>query len=219
VREVFGAGNDFAAKITYSVRDPKGQLQAFRTSASLRIAVTVDMIATGTDVRPLECVFFMRDVRSAAYFEQMKGRGARTISPADFQAVTPDAAEKTRFVIVDAVGVTEHEFVDPPLNREKGASLKQLLDKAAALTLTEAETATLASRLAALELQLTPEERSELDAVAVGPVRAIVRGLVDPDTQTRVPEGTADPAAAVQGMLDEAVRPIAASPSHGGAGS
>src|SRR4029453_4749311 len=149
-------------KITYSARDPKGQLQTFRTSAALRIAVTVDMIATGTDVKPLECVFFMRGVRSAAYFEQMKGRGARTIASADFQAVTPDATEKTRFVIVDAVGVTEHDFVDPPLNREKGISLKQLLDKAATLTLTEAETATLASRLAALELQPTPAARPQL---------------------------------------------------------
>ncbi|MFI5489202.1 type I restriction endonuclease subunit R [Micromonospora echinaurantiaca] len=215
VREVFGKGNDFAAKITYSTRDPKGQLQAFRTSASLRVAVTVDMIATGTDVKPLECVFFMRDVRSAAYFEQMKGRGARTIAAADFQAVTPDATEKTRFVIVDAVGVTEHDFVDPPLNREKGVSLKQLLDKAATLTLTEAETATLASRLAVLELQLTPDERTELDAVAGGSVRDIVRGLVDavdPDTQARVTAGAADPEAAVQALLDTAVRPIAANP-------
>ena len=65
------------------------------------------MIATGTDVNPLECVFFMRDVRSPQYFEQMKGRGARTITSADFQAVTPDAKEKVRFVLVDAVGVTE----------------------------------------------------------------------------------------------------------------
>jgi type I restriction enzyme R subunit len=160
VREVFGKGNDFAAKITYAARDPKGQLQAFRTSPSLRIAVTVDMIATGTDVKPLECVFFMRDVRSAQYFEQMKGRGARTIDPADFQSVTPDAAAKTRFVIVDAVGVTEHDFVDPPLNRDKAISLKKLLDKAATLTLTEDETATLASRLAKLELELTPAERN-----------------------------------------------------------
>ena len=112
IREVFGKGNNFAAKITYSARDPKGLLQQFRTSASLRIAVTVDMIATGTDVKPLECVFFLRDVRSASYFEQMKGRGARTISPADFQAVTPDAATKTRFVLVDAIGVTEHDYVD-----------------------------------------------------------------------------------------------------------
>jgi type I restriction enzyme R subunit len=66
VREVFGKGNDFAAKITYAAKDPKGHLQAFRTSPTLRVAVTVDMIATGTDVKPLECVFFMRDVRSAS---------------------------------------------------------------------------------------------------------------------------------------------------------
>ncbi|MGH3926483.1 MAG: DEAD/DEAH box helicase family protein, partial [Pseudonocardiaceae bacterium] len=157
VREVFGRGNDFAAKITYSVRDPKRLLQAFRTSPSLRIAVTVDMIATGTDVKPLECVFFMRDVRSGSYFEQMKGRGARTIPSADFQAVTPDAKQKTRFVLVDAIGVTEHDFVEPPLNREKSVSLQKLLEKAANLTITEDETATLASRLAALEHQMTPE--------------------------------------------------------------
>ena len=125
------------------------------------------MIATGTDVRPLECVFFMRDVRSATYFEQMKGRGARTIPDADFQAVTPDAERKTRFVIVDAVGVTEHDYVDvTPLDREKGVTLDKLLEKAALLTLTEDETATLASRLARLEADLTPAERTELDTVA-----------------------------------------------------
>jgi len=215
VREVFGKGNDFAAKITYAARDPKGQLQAFRTSPSLRIAVTVDMIATGTDVKPLECVFFMRDVRSAQYFEQMKGRGARTIPPADFQSVTPDAAAKTRFVIVDAVGVTEHDFVDPPLNRDKGVSLEKLLDKAATLSLTEDETATLASRLAKLELELRPEERAELDHVAGGSVRDIVRGLVDavdPDTQAKAVESAVEPAAAIQALLDAAMKPIAANP-------
>ncbi|MDC5696446.1 DEAD/DEAH box helicase family protein [Intrasporangium calvum] len=215
VREVFGKGNDFAAKITYAAKDPKGQLQAFRTSPSLRIAVTVDMIATGTDVKPLECVFFMRDVRSAQYFEQMKGRGARTIPPADFQSVTPDATAKTRFVIVDAVGVTEHDFVEPPLNRDKAVPLKKLLDKAAALSLTEDETATLASRLAKLELELTPEERAELDDVAGSPVRDIVRRLVDavdPDVQAQVTQGATDPAAALQDLLDEAIRPLAANP-------
>ena len=215
VREVFGKGNDFAAKITYAARDPEGQLKAFRTSPTLRIAVTVDMIATGTDIKPLECVFFMRDVRSAQYFEQMKGRGARTIASADFQAVTPDAVDKTHFVIVDAVGVTEHAFVDPPLNRAKGVPLKKLLDKAATLTLTEDETATLASRLAKLELELTPQERAELDAVAGRPVRDIIRGLVDavdPDSQAKVLDGAADPEWARRELLERAVTPIAASP-------
>ena len=173
------------------------------------------MIATGTDVKSLECVFFMRDVRSAQYFEQMKGRGARTIAPADFQSVTPDASAKTRFVIVDAVGVTEHDFVDPPLNRVKGVSLKKLLDKAATLTLTEDETATLASRLAALELQLTSEERAELDDVAGQPVRDIVRALVDavdPDSQAAALAGAADPERARMGLLEHAITPLAANP-------
>lgn len=215
VREVFGKGNDFAAKITYSARDPKGQLQAFRNSPTLRVAVTVDMIATGTDVKPLECVFFMRDVRSAQYFEQMKGRGARTIDDATFRAVTPDAESKTSFVIVDAVGVTEHAFVEPPLNRRRQASLEQLLKKAAALTISEDEVATLASRLAKLELDLTDAERAELDAVAGRPVKGIVRGLVDavdPDLQIAATDGAADPAAALEELLENAIEPLAANP-------
>jgi len=215
VREVFGKGNDFAAKITYAAKDPKGHLQAFRTSPTLRVAVTVDMIATGTDVKPLECVLFMRDVRSAQYFEQMKGRGARTIAPADFQSVTPDATAKTCFVIVDAVGVTEHEFVDPPLNRDKAVPLKKLLDKAANLTITEDETATLASRLAKLELELTPEERTELDEVAGGSLRDIVRALVDAvdqDAQAQALEGAADPDQARRDLLEQAVAPLASNP-------
>jgi len=215
VREVFGKGNDFAAKITYTARNADQQLAAFRTSPALRIAVTVDMIATGTDVKPLECVFFMRDVRSPQYFEQMKGRGARTIPSADFQAVTPDAKQKTRFVLIDAIGVTEHDFVEPPLNRERSVSLQKLLAKAANLTITEDETATLASRLAALEHQLTPEERAELDSVADGSVRKVVRHLVDavdPDRQAEAIEGAEDPEAVRQQLIIDAVKPLASNP-------
>jgi type I restriction enzyme R subunit len=217
IREVFGAGNDFAAKITYTGRDPKGDLKKFRTSPTLRVAVTVDMIATGTDVRPLECVFFMRDVRSASYFEQMKGRGARTISSTDFQLVTPDATTKERFVLVDAVGVTEHEHHDAtPLERARSVSLGRLLDKAAMLTLTEDETASLASRLAKLELDLTPAERAELDEVAGRSMRSIVQGLVaavDPNEQAKAVAALLDdPEAAVQDLLDAAVEPLASQP-------
>jgi len=182
------------------------------------------MIATGTDVKPLECVFFLRDVRSASYFEQMKGRGARTIPAADFQAVTPDAKAKTRFVLVDAVGVTEHDYVDAaPLERKKSASLKSLLDKAAMLTLTEDDAATLASRLAKLELELTPAERTELDDVAHEPLRSIVAGLVqavDPDVQAAAvqraretaDDGAAHPGDVVAGLIAHAAQPLAANP-------
>ena len=113
-REEFGRGNDFAVKITYRTTGvkPEDLLNQFRNSFNPRIAVTVDMIATGTDVRPLECVMFMRQVRSRNFFEQMKGRGVRVIDPNDLQAVSADATAKTHFVIVDAVGVTEAEFND-----------------------------------------------------------------------------------------------------------
>ena len=109
VRDEFGKGNDFCRKITYRTTgaSPEDLLTAFRNSYNPRIVVTVDMIATGTDVKPVEIVFFMRNVRSRNFFEQMKGRGVRTISPTEFNAVTPDARNKDRFVVVDAVGVTE----------------------------------------------------------------------------------------------------------------
>jgi len=208
IRQVFGRGNDFAAKITYSAKDPKGSLQAFRNSPTLRVAVTVDMIATGTDVKPLECVFFLRDIRSASYFEQMKGRGARTIPDTDFQVVTPDAPAKTRFVLVDAVGVTEHDHIDAaPLDRDRTIPLKRLLEKAATLTITEAQVATLASRLARLDRELNDAERNELAAVAGEVLKDITKRLVaavDPDVLAGVTD--------LREHLDEAVRPLAANP-------
>jgi hypothetical protein len=62
-REVFGRGNDFAKKITYKTdgADPEQLIRQFRTDYNPRIAVTVDMIATGTDVKPLEVLIFLRD--------------------------------------------------------------------------------------------------------------------------------------------------------------
>ena len=184
-REVFGKGNDFAAKITYNAKDPKALLQKFRNSPDLRIVVTVDMIATGTDVKAIECVFFMRDVRSGTYFEQMKGRGARTINDADFQSITPDAKRKERFIIVDAVGVTEHDFVDAtPLERTKTIPLEKLLERAANLTITADEVTTLASRLARLERDITPKEKLEINELAGMSLRDITKRLItvgDPD--------------------------------------
>ena len=219
-REVFGKGSDFAAKITYTAKDPKDLLQKFRNSPTLRIAVTVDMIATGTDVRPIECIFFMRDVKSRTYFEQMKGRGARTINDADFQTITPDAKFKERFVIVDAVGVTEHPFVDAaPLERTKSLTLKQLLERAATFTITADETATLASRLSRLERELTKEEHRELTDLAGTPITAITKDLMtvtDPDVITNLEknaptkaDGTPDVAKAVREHINTVVTPIA----------
>ena len=107
LREEFNEGNAFCKKVTYKAEeDPKSVLADFRNAYNPRIAVTVDMIATGTDVKPLECLLFMRDVKSLNYFEQMKGRGTRTLGYDDLKKVTKSAVSaKTHFVIVDAVGL------------------------------------------------------------------------------------------------------------------
>jgi type I restriction enzyme R subunit len=223
VMQVFGKGNDFAAKITYNAKDPKKLLQDFRNSPTLRIAVTVDMIATGTDVKAIECVFFMRDVRSGTYFEQMKGRGARSMDDASFTSLTPDATHKERFVIVDAVGVTEHDFVDAaPLERTKTVPLKTLLEKAATFTITADETASLASRLARLSRELTPTENAELAALAGTPLQDITQQLVkiaDPDTLAEVienapldKEGKKDTKKAMSDFIEQIITPIASNP-------
>ncbi|MDO3704712.1 type I restriction-modification enzyme R subunit C-terminal domain-containing protein [Micromonospora sp. C28SCA-DRY-2] len=220
VRLVFGRGNEFAAKITYASRrdgdNPDTLLQAFRNSPELRIAVTVDMIATGTDVRPLECVFFLRPVRSATYFEQMKGRGARTIDIAEFQAVTPDAEVKDRFVIVDAVGVTEADLDEAvPLQRhtERQISLRDLLRKAGTLTASADEVATLASRLSRLNQQLTDAERQELADLAEQPLTGIVRGMVEAVAPEQLSPAKEAGTEAVRDLLAGALRPLAANPA------
>ncbi|MFD4787539.1 DEAD/DEAH box helicase family protein [Streptomyces sp. NPDC058459] len=215
VRMVFGENgtDDFCRKITHAAKRPAELIKAFRNSPEMRIAVTVDMIATGTDIPPLECVFFLRNVKSWAYFEQMKGRGSRTIDPAEFQAVTPDAKVKERFVIVDAVGVTDSPRVDArPLNRatERKLPLERLMAKTAGLAMTEDEIATLAGRLARLDHQLTSGERAEIEELAGQPLQEIVGGLVravDPDQQERA-RRIGGPKQIRQDMI-EALKPIA----------
>ena len=170
-REEFGRGNDFAVKITYRTTGvkPEDLLNLFRNSFNPRIAVTVDMIATGTDVRPLECVVFMRMVRSRNFFEQMKGRGVRIIDPNDLQAVSADATAKTHFVIIDAVGVTEAEFNDTqPLERKKGESLKKLLDQVAAGVRDADLVSSIAGRLARLDRVISHDDRKQLAEAADG---------------------------------------------------
>ena len=138
VREIFAKGDDFCQKITYQSDRPEELIRRFRTDPIFRIAVSVDMISTGTDIKPLECLVFMRAVRSSGYFEQMKGRGVRVISPDDLQSVTGDATAKTHFFIVDAVGVCESLRTDsqplpdnPPSTDSNGVSERntdQLID-------------------------------------------------------------------------------------------
>jgi type I restriction enzyme, R subunit len=191
VREEFGKGNDFCQKITYRTTgaDPKELIKQFRNSPMPRIAVTVDMIATGTDIKPVEIVMFMRAVKSRSFFEQMKGRGVRVIGADDLKAVTPDAAAKDHFVIVDAVGVCEEEKTDSrPMERKPSVSFEKLLQAVAFGNVEPDVLSSVAARIARMEFRTSAEDEAKI-RIASGGLglkdlsRAIVQAL-DPDTGT-----------------------------------
>lgn len=165
VRDEFGEGNNFCRKITYSADNPESVLSSFRNDYNPRIAVTVDMIATGTDVKPIECLIFMRDVRSKNYFEQMKGRGTRVLDKEDLQKVTPSATEnKDHFVIVDAVGVTKSKKSDTrSLERKPTVSMKELMLNVALGAKDENTLTSLANRVIRLNSQMSSEERKQFE--------------------------------------------------------
>src|SRR6266702_748734 len=192
VREEFGKGNEFAQKITYKTTGskPEDLIASFRNSYYPRIAVTVDMISTGTDIKPLEVLLFMRSVKSQGFFEQMKGRGTRTISDDEFQAVTSDARSKTHFVLVDAVGVYERlKNDDPSLERKRSLPLKSVLNDVALGKWKRDEDLlyTLAGRLARLAKRVTATEEEKIKTASGGySVHDMARQLVavlNPDVQ------------------------------------
>jgi type I restriction enzyme, R subunit len=172
------------------------------------------MIATGTDVKPLEVLIFLRDVKSALYFEQMKGRGARTITPTQLRQVTPDAEEKTRFVLVDATGVTESlKHVSQPLDRERAIGFDRLIDDIAASRRDDDAVSTLAARLASLDRKIDDKARVVIAKAAGGlEPKALAHKLldaIDPDTIER--EAAArrvTPEAAAEALKEEACRPF-----------
>jgi type I restriction enzyme R subunit len=229
-REVFGKGNDFCQKITYRTgftRIPVGKklvdgkeievfkwertasltpeqiLSAFRNSYNPRIAVTVDMIATGTDIKPLEIVFFMRSVASKNFFEQMKGRGVRVVSDTEMEQVNPGVKRKTRYLIVDAVGVTERVQTESrPLEKKPTVSFEKLLDAAALGTTEVAAVESLAGRLIRLERRFDAELEAEVIKTAKGQTLAEISkamlAAIDPDeilAQAKGRAGAPSPAA------------------------
>jgi type I restriction enzyme R subunit len=206
VREEFGKGNEFAQKITYRTTGakPEDLIAAFRNSYHPRIAVTVDMIATGTDIKPLEIVVFMRAVKSRTFFEQMKGRGVRVISPDDLKGVTPDARAKDHFVIVDCVGVCERDLTDSrPMDQKKSVPLEKLL-QAVALGNTEPDVlSSVAARLARLEKDLPSEDKAKIAQAAGGAtLKDLAKGIVN--ALNAVAEGVSPAKAGVQ----VAVKPL-----------
>ena len=225
VREEFGEGNQFCQKITCQADKPETVLSAFRNDYYPRIAVTVDMIATGTDVKPIECLLFMRDVRSRNYFEQMKGRGTRTLGKDDLQKVTPSATEnKDHFVIVDAVGVTRSKKSDTrPLERKPSVSMKELMLNVVTGS-RDADTLTsLASRVIRLASKMTPQEHREFKDTVGLPAGQLAQNLLDAfdedviaaragvfldDEQEPTPEGRQRLDEAKKELISEAVKPF-----------
>jgi len=190
VREEFGEENKFCKKITYkSEEDPKSVLSQFRNDYYPRIAVTVDMIATGTDIRPLEVLVFMRDVKSRSYYEQMKGRGTRTCSLEQLKATGTPAAKFTKdhFVIIDAIGVESSQKTDSrPLEKKPGMSLKDILQNVAMGNTDEEMLSSLANRLIRLDKQINEKEKTAFAEHANGfTINHVVKQLLnahDPDT-------------------------------------
>jgi type I restriction enzyme R subunit len=232
VREEFGKGNEFCQKITYRTTGvkPEELIASFRNSYHPRIAVTVDMIATGTDIKPLEVLLFMRPVKSRVLFEQMLGRGTRVINPTDLIAVTPDAARKTHFVIVDAIGVVEQAKIETQtLERKRSLGFAQLLEVVALGAHDEDTLSSLAGRLARLERTMTEQDRYNVNAIirrgevsspigtdggaATAPVRELANRLldaIDPDKpieMVEVGEASSMEAARAE-LIDRAVRPF-----------
>jgi type I restriction enzyme, R subunit len=228
VREEFGKGNDFAQKITYRTTDgdPDKLLAAFRNSPNPRIVVTVDMIATGTDVKPLECLLFMRDTKSRTFFEQMLGRGSRVMDDTDYQSVTPDAKHKERFVVVDAIGVTEGRFPESvqPLERKPAVSLEKIMATVGLGGKIDPDIASsLASRLVRMDHRITPADRERLNALSGGvPLHQLAADIVDSlDPDRHVQAATASEPnptdeqiqATAASMLEQALRPLADNPA------
>lgn len=207
-REVFAQGNDFCKKITYNVSGvkPEELINEFRNSPSFRIAVTVDMIATGTDVKSLEVLIFMRDVHSELYYEQMKGRGCRTIPLSDLRAVTPNAVCKSKFILIDAVGVTESKkSVPPPLERKKSVPFKKLLEEVAQGKSDDDTISSLASRVSALEKSMDEEEQAQLEQTCHTTLKTLANDLldaIDPDKlENKTPQE-------VEQIREKAIRPF-----------
>jgi type I restriction enzyme R subunit len=229
VREEFGEGNAFCKKVTYkNEEDPKSVLQQFRNEYYPRIAVTVDMIATGTDVKPLECLLFMRDVKSRGYFEQMKGRGTRTLDHDGLRKVTSAAkSAKTHYVIVDAIGVTRSlkTASRPPITKPS-ATFKDLAMEVV-MGATDTDTvSSLAGRLARIDRMLKPEQRTEIAQRLGGtPIGKLVKDLfhaIDGETiehkaRELAGQPTGDPGESAREEAQKALVRAAAAPLTGAA--
>ena len=172
---------EFAQKITYSAGDSNALIKNFRNDKKFRIAVTVTLVATGTDVKPLEVLIFMRDVNSESLYVQMKGRGVRTITDDALRNVTPNADSKDIFYLVDAIGVTEHvkNSQAPEPTDGVNISLEKLLEQITHGYLPDDNLRLLAARLARINSKSTEEQRSEFTDLAGMEMKEIASNIYE----------------------------------------
>ena len=191
-KEVFGHNdNRFVQKITYSAGDSNELIRQFRNDKDFRIAVTCTLVATGTDIKPLEVVMFMRDVASEPLYIQMKGRGVRTIGDEQLRNVTPNAYSKDYFFLVDAVGVTEHEKVITSPSEgatSKLMSLKELLEKITHGNVSDDYLRLLASRLSRISHKCEEKDREKFISLAHISMMDIASNIFDALEQGSLPE-------------------------------
>ena len=198
-KEVFGRTDDrFVQKITYSAGDSNELIRQFRNDKDFRIAVTCTLVATGTDVKPLEVVMFMRDVESLPLYIQMKGRGVRTIGDEQLRNVTPNAFSKDCFYLVDAVGVTEHEMTIPTATDEsttKIITLKELLERISHGYIPDEYLKRLAATLARIYNKADDSQRKEFTRLSRDDMKelsariydALEKGILPPFVSTEKP--------------------------------
>lgn len=191
-KEVFNRNDDrFVQKITYSAGDSNELIRQFRNDKDFRIAVTVTLVATGTDIKPLEVVMFMRDVASETLYVQMKGRGVRTIGDEQLRNVTPNAFSKDLFYLVDAVGVTEHEhsIIGPYEGPgEPILTLKELFERITHGNVCDEYLRILAGRLSRIHKKSSEMERQEFIKIANIDMNNIAAGIYEALELNLLPE-------------------------------
>jgi len=98
----------------------------------------------------------------------------------DLQAVTPDTQHKTRFVIVDAVGVCERDKTQSkPLDRKPSVSLEQALSLVKQGVVHADVVSTLAARLARLAREVSAEQAVQIKATAGVSIEGLTASLLE----------------------------------------
>jgi type I restriction enzyme R subunit len=127
----------------------------------------------------------------------MKGRGVRSLDGESLKRVSNSAeGAKTRFVLIDAVGVEKSLKTESrPLEKKPGVALKDLLQGVAMGSRDDDTVLSLANRLVRLAKQLDDKAQARIEKASGGiPVAELGKSLIaalDPDAITQAALATA----------------------------